>query len=245
MLLSLRQQVLKPDLLLLNISSEPYLFDEGITTVPDWLNDGFATINFVENTGPYRKLLPVIREIDDDDLLICADDDVLYGDRWLKSLVELAHKYSGHIIAARARRMKKNILGKWQNYVNWDYITNIEEGIQILPIGCGGIVYRKALLDFDFLFDPVAQKISPTTDDLWYKMASMRYNVPVLACPNIDLESIYLEHKKGLIKVNWSLRREKYIQRVFKSTIGEIGNWLGISDSENDRAWIRIVNYSR
>ena len=241
---SLKKQTLKPDLFFVNISSEPYLFDEGITNIPFWLNNDFVKINWVKNTGPYRKLLPVIEKVDSGDILITADDDVLYNPLWLKDLVQLAEKHPQHIICTRARVMKKNVFGCWQNYINWEPIEGIKEGMLLLPIGCGGIVFRKNLVDMDFLLNPISQKISPTTDDLWFRMASLIKETPVYVCQEIDRENIHLEHKKGLMKRNVKQREEIYINRVIESTFGKIRNWIGRNNSENDRAWLRIIEYS-
>ena len=83
---SILKQAVKPDVTLVNLSENSYLSDSGFKTIPDWLNNPYIKINLVENTGSYRKLLPVLDFARDNDAIITADDDILYGVNWLKNL---------------------------------------------------------------------------------------------------------------------------------------------------------------
>ncbi|HDR51399.1 MAG TPA: glycosyltransferase [Mariniphaga anaerophila] len=243
MIQSIKNQELMPNILYINISRENYLYDNGIYKVPKWLNQNFIRINQTDNIGSYRKLLPIIKIAKDNDLIITADDDILYGQRWIKSLVELAENYPKHIVCARAREMKKNIFGIWQNYSLWSLISSAKDGILILPTGGAGAVYRKELLDLSFLLDPAFKKLAPTTDDLWVRMASMKINVPVYVEPSIDMENIYLKQDKSLYQVNQNAHCG-YIEKIYENTFGLVRDWLGINATENDRSWSRIVKYS-
>lgn len=245
MIESIKKQQVMPDVLYVNISEGSSLSDEGISEVPEWLNQNFIRINRTENIGSYRKLLPVIKKAKANDLIITADDDILYGPNWVKSLVELAEKYPHHIVCARAREMKKNIFGRWQNYSRWNLISSAKEGMLILPTGCGGAVYRKHLLDLEFLLDPTFKKLAPTTDDLWFRMASLRRNVPVFVCPEIDMESIYLKHSDGLEQINCNKKTPNFFQKVFNHTMGAFKDWIGLDATKNDYSWSRIVEYSK
>jgi hypothetical protein len=242
---SIKKQSLTPNLLYINISSEAYLNDDGIKNLPNWLNQDFINVNWVENAGPYRKLIPVIDKIGDNDIVVTIDDDVLYGPGWLQSLVALADTFSDHIICARARNMKKNIFGKWQSYFNWEPVQSAAEGRLVLPIGCGGVLYRKKLLDNDFLVDSLNfMRLAPASDDLWYKMASLRMNTSVYVSPQIDKDSIYLQHHKGLEQENRNLQ-DNFFQKIIKMTTGKILGWLGFSLTNNDHAWSKITKYSK
>jgi hypothetical protein len=241
MLESLKKQSLKPDMLFLNISREAYLNDDGIKEIPSWLNESFIKINWVRNTGSYRKLLPAIEKVNDNDIFVTADDDVLYGPNWLKSLVELAGKYPDHIVCARARQIKKNIFGVCQNYANWRIATSKNHGLWLLPIGCGGILYRKYLLDLNFLTDPIFKKIAPINDDLWFRMASLRKKVSVIVSPEIDSESVFLLHKKGLQEFNLNYKDRNIFQKLLEKSIRPVRDWLGINNTKNDYVWSKII----
>ncbi|UFH59366.1 glycosyltransferase family A protein [Sulfurovum mangrovi] len=247
MLISLQKQTLQPDLIYINLSKQPYLFDEGISTLPDWLkNNEKVIVNFVENTGPYRKLNPLFEKnlVKDDDLIITADDDILYGENWIKNLVKESDRNPKDIVCCRARKMQKNIFGKYTNYSMWSLINKTHKQINILPTNGAGTVFKKSFLDIQFLLDKKYLNIAPTTDDLWFKMASMRKNINISACPYIDRENIYLKHTSGLDNINFLVHKKFFINKIYNNTIGKGLDYLGFGRTKNDLAWKEIVYFS-
>ena len=243
---SLLDQELLPDELILNISEKPYLKDSGFPQPTRWLKDLPVTINWVQNTGPYRKLLPVLQKAGHDDLVITADDDIIFHHSWLKGLVEAYQKNPGAILCCRGRNMKKNIFGRWQNYRNWPLVKKDLSSIHIIPTGGAGAVYTRKLLDLDFVFDKTFLKIAPKNDDLWFKMASMRKDVPTLLHPDIDKKNIYLDHKLGLDRDNFTKVKARFrLLKFAKRTAVQVKNYLGINHTANDAAWDAICTYSR
>ena len=236
-------QSISPSLFFLNISRDPYLGDSGIEEVPDWLDDDIH-VNWVENTGSYRKLLPVIDFAGEDDLIVTMDDDILYGSTWLAELVAAAKSEPDSIVCSRARLMRKNFLGRWQNYKNWLRMQSNFCGLNLVPIGCGGIVYRKKNLDLDFLFDKKYLELAPKADDLWFKFASMRKGIPISVHTEIDKKNIYLNHGFGLWKnhneTDYLTKKKKRYFFVPKT----VANYLGVNGNKNDRAWGCIKSYS-
>jgi hypothetical protein len=243
---SLINQSLKPDLFLINISDEPYLADSGFTDLPDWLENNKLTINRVKNTGPYRKLLPALDFAEEEDLIVTADDDVLYGKEWLETLIHHSHKNPEAIVCGRGRQMKRTLFNGWKNYPHWNNIREETRGAFILPIGVGGVVYRKPLLDLGFLNDPSFLAIAPSTDDLWYKIASLLKNTPVCVFPALDTNNYTISHHLGLQEDN---RKNGYIDfSHFSKLVNEvwirIADRLGINRVMNDAAWDSILKYA-
>jgi len=241
---SLFLQTVNPDLLLVNVSDHPYLQDQGIMELPGWLKDDRITVNWERNTGPYRKLIPALSFADDSDLVVTADDDILYGPNWLASLVKLAKLNSDVIISARARQMRRTILGGWQNYAHWPLVKTRTTGLHLLPTGGAGVVYRKELLDLEFLGNSEFLKIAPTADDLWFRMASLRLRVNVLVDPAIDSDSIYLPHTKRLYGLNARTGRLGFWRKSYERTVGKARDWLGVPVTSNDIAWRKLVRFS-
>ncbi|WP_156002776.1 MULTISPECIES: glycosyltransferase family A protein [unclassified Thioalkalivibrio] len=243
MLQSLKAQTVQPDLILVNLSSTAYLADDGVNDRPEWLDGDNVLVNWVPNTGPYRKLLPAVEIAESDDLILTADDDILYGENWVERLGELAGKYKGHIVSGRARCIKRSLTGGWQNYQLWKLVAEPMCGFEILPTGGAGAVYRKGLLDLDFLMDPMFADLAPTTDDLWFRAASMRKDVNVAVDPRISQDNIRLRHEQGLFEHNQG-RARRLGEKVREQTVGNVQAWMGLPTTENDRAWRRIIRYS-
>lgn len=242
---SLLNQTLKPDLFLINVSKESFFKEGEIEEIPDWLKRDDITINWVEDTRSYRKLIPALDYADQEDLIITVDDDVLYSKTLVEDLVEQGKKHPDKIVCGRGRQMKKNIWGQWQNYANWKGVKKPTQGINIIPIGVGGVVYRKELLDMKFLKDENYLHIAKTTDDLWFKMASLRNKTDVLVQPNIDRKHYFILHNKGLSKKNWNLKRQNnFLFKAYSFLYKKIVNYLGVSQTPNDFNWDKIVKYS-
>lgn len=243
---SLLRQSFKSNFILLNISSSSYLGDSGFKFLPYWLYNDNVIINIVDNIGSYRKLLPALEYADMEDIIVTADDDILYDRCWLENLIEAAISEPDSIVCCRARSIKKNIFGYWQNYSNWILIDKKIKGLDILPTGGSGAAYRKGLLDLDFLSDKMFLHIAPTTDDLWFRMASMRKNIPVAVFPEINSQNIYLLHGFGLEEINLHKTRYKsFISNAFNLIKLKIINYLGINLSKNDFSWDAICKYSQ
>ena len=231
-LVSLQQQSRKPDRIVVNVSREAYLSDEGIDDLPDWLSLAQVEVNWVSNTGPYRKLLPLINECADVDRVVTVDDDVLYHSGWLAALLKLDDSHPDHLVCTRARRMKRGLFG-WKSYARWRLLKRQAIGMDLMPTGSGGVLYKRSLLDMAFLNDPQAQVLAPTTDDLWFRMASMRKGTSVLVEPEAGRENIFLKHNRGLEEINKKKKRRALIDKI-----------RGTKSGLNDGSWKRTCRYS-
>ena len=239
---SLKYQNKKPDKIIVNLSKEPYLKDSGIEKIPVWLSENAkVVVNFVKNTGPYRKLLPVFDMANDDDMIITIDDDVIYHEEWLNKLVTAGEKKRNAIVCGKARVMKKNFFGKWQSYSRWNQLETMEEGHNILPIGCAGILYRKNLIDKEFINNKKFLLLAPTCDDLWFRMASIRMGIEVFADPAIDIGNIYMQHDEGLDVINLNKPARGFFNRLYHAFAREYLAYFGFYHSQNDVAW-RAIN---
>ncbi len=243
---SLLNQSLQPDIFLINISKESYLKDEGFSITPHWMKSNKITVNWVENTGSYRKLIPALKYADRDDLVITSDDDVIYGKEWLKDIVDAALADPDAIICAMARYMKKNFIGNWQNYARWSLVEKPFRGLFIVPIGCAGIAYRKKNLDLEFLQNRKYLDIAPTTDDLWFKMASLLKRVPVSVLPQINHNNRYIKDGRGLDTINLAkMNSSSFVWKLFEKLWIETADYFGINRSPNDFSWDAICKYTK
>lgn len=232
--------------ILINLSKEAYLFDDGIESIPSWMQGENVQVNFVENTGSYRKLIPLIDTVKDDDLIITADDDVLYSKSWLPGLVNEAVKYPGSIVCGGARRISRNIFGSLQNYSNWTLCTASETAMDLLPVGVFGVAYRKRLIDLDFIKDVAYKEHAPTADDLWFRIASMRKNIPVHVAPEVAFGNAGIEHTMGLNETNMPKKgSRKFLARATSQLKLEFNNYFGLTPSKNDLAWKAAARYSK
>ena len=242
---SLRLQTLRPSRVVLNISRERHLGDEGIDELPGWLEEHEVQVRWVPNIGSYRKLIPTLQAAAESDLVVTMDDDILYGSGWLERLVQHAIEHPTKIIAARARRIRRTPFGGWQNYRFWELINEPITGGLVLPTGGAGAVYRMGLLDIAFLTDLAFLELAPTADDLWFRMASLLRGVPVLVDPAINRDNTFLRHEAGLEQTNFRRAHGMWNRVLGRRIGGVVKGKLGINDTPNDYAWDAICRYAQ
>ena len=189
----------------LYISKEPYLIDKGITEIPTDLQlvqdiDSRLHIHFTENIGPYRKLLPLLREKwKTDCLILTVDDDKIYDKDLISTMVNQYIETNGqYVIANRAyikwnetlRKLCHNSCGVPNKVC--DYIEHIldskREGQSLAYIlgeqydfisattffeGNDGVLYHPKFFT-PLVFEwPLIKKYAHTHDDFWFKLCSL------------------------------------------------------------------------
>jgi len=179
-----------PDRIVLNVSSKPYLRDAGIsmeeihTHLKPQLASGILEIHDVPNTGPYRKLLPVLEtEFESDIRIVTCDDDTLYPPDWLKALLEASEKQPNAIIAYRCTKMlvHQRMPAPYLDWVKTPDNPEVKEEYRNLftfPTGKDGVLYKPKFFTSD-AFDPEVLRMAPTGDDIAFKFLTMIKKTPV------------------------------------------------------------------
>lgn len=175
---SILAQSLPPGRILIHLSRDPFMLDQGIGDLPEDLAalvDGQRVqVIWVENTGSYRKILPWLgQHIGTPRLVATADDDTLYPPDWLERLVAgrmatgAVTAWSAHPIAVRNGRVAR--------YGRWFRSERIEgPAVRLLPVGKDGVLYAGTDFPPDVLDLETARKLAPTGDDLWLRWHAAR-----------------------------------------------------------------------
>lgn len=165
-------------------SHESFLLDQGAQEVPEAVQalldkDARLSWRWVPNIGSYRKLLPVLSEmIDEDQIIVTADDDTLYPPGWLTSLAQYhalfncVVSYRGHFIAT-----DNGAFAPYRSWMTHGIIENPSE--LVLPTGKDGVLYHTSYFDRRVLDYVRALELAPTADDLWFKWHTAVNKVPV------------------------------------------------------------------
>ncbi len=246
---SLFRQTVQPDLVCLHISENAYLFDEGIVNIPDWLNNfqnHGLTVNWVKNIGSYRKLIPVLELIQNDDLIVTCDDDCIYHSDWLKYLIEGAKKYPAEIVCGRARLIAEKRSGKPKSYIFWPKVSSDQTGMNFIPIGYAGVVYRKNLLDINFIKDKTFLKIAPKQDDIWFRAASKKMGANVRVVTAAENQVYPFGRGRALSDANTSFYKygkENPLLAIKERLQKNIYGYFGKDLCENDVVYNKVMNY--
>ncbi|MFG6139551.1 hypothetical protein [Halomonas sp. B23F22_10] len=243
-----------PDRINLWISKEPYLRDTGIAdseavdqlleSLPE-VGKGYVSIRWVPNTGPYRKLIPMLREATRDDVIVTADDDIFYGRDWLSGLLAAYEESGGKPVASRVRSKRVNFLGKKTSYIYWGLIGHsvVAKDDFIITFG-GGAVLTRSMFDEQDIADDSFFGLAPTADDLWYSTLLKRNKNEVEVVPELLNELHFIQHCDGLVNHNFprvASLLHKFRVRLWDRFVG----YLGVPVCGNDVAYAKIVRYFR
>lgn len=246
---SLLQQECQPTKIIVWVSSEPYLLDEGITEEPDWAKNfnnlyGIIEFKWTQNTGPYRKLFPTLQLADQETIIVYADDDAIYQKKWLKTLL---HKFiesnQEKAVAARVRRKTRNVFGFYVSYMLMPLVSKEEIlARDFIATGLGGVVLKRSFIKESLLENQDFLKICPTTDDLWISEILERSHTSLIACPEALPEVIDISPEEGLCKTNNLFSTSipfRIINKIKTHTLG----WLGTRLCKNDNNLRAIKAY--
>ena len=202
-LTTLLQQSTKPDAIFLYLSEKPYLLDTGFTNkkitnrkLANLLksNRDNIYISWVENIGPYRKLLPLLKEKwTEDCFIITVDDDVMYSPELVKELVNNYNK-NKCVVGYRGRTPHNNDLAKF-NYKKYKTkLTNLS--LYNFTTGRGSILYKPSFFykTHDLIFDAnIYLSTCPTADDIWFHLIRIKNNISCYIITTSSYQTKYID----------------------------------------------------
>mgnify|MGYP001499758824 CR=1 FL=1 len=242
---SLLNQSLLPDEIHINISRNEFLLDEGFKYIPEWLqelnnNNNIIFINWVENTGPFRKLFPIIHKLDKNDIIVICDDDVIYSENWFSSLVTKSKVENESVICGHSRMIKRFSKKILKSYVHWPIFQGKGSKNKIIPIGVGGILYKPKFFDFNKLTNLEYKNIASMCDDLWF-WSSLNENIQIISLEKNNSLFHTISSPTSLTHINYSI--SKNVKNKFKSKILFFLGHFGFSVINNDVVFKKIRNY--
>ncbi|MBD9632590.1 glycosyltransferase [Pseudomonas sp. PDM19] len=248
---SLLNQSITPRKIRVWASKEPYLIDTGFQSPPKWVDELNRINNIIEfrwtkNIGPYRKLIPALREANEDEIIVYADDDTLYQEQWLKLLITKFIEYGGeYVTASRVRKKRKNIFGLYTSYMLWPIVSKEAKiSDNFIITGIGGAAIKRSHIKESYINNNDFLRVCPKADDFWISHILQKSNSSVITVPDALDEIVPIEHSMGLAEEN-RLNAKSYLMKITnKIKILTLGN-LGISICNNDEAQKSISKYSQ
>lgn len=143
---SVMDNTIKPDRVYLNLSKSEFVNIElPKDLVAYFESDERLIINWVdgENTKTMKKVFPILQYLDDDDIIITADDDIIFPNDLIESRIKdfnaFDRKYSitsnkcsigifrNMNVASAISLYTKRMLKNWDRYVNGDIIKTYND----------------------------------------------------------------------------------------------------------------------
>lgn len=149
------------------------------------LREHGLSIEWCEDIRSYKKLIPALEKYPDD-IIVTADDDIIYPSDWLRRLVAAYIERPDMLHSLRSHELRITS-GNLAPYASWRH--EVEEAAPSFCNFCtsgGGVLYKKELLHNDILKKDIFLKVCPDADDIWFwGMAVLRGTRINLVSPSL------------------------------------------------------------
>jgi hypothetical protein len=207
-LISLLKQTAKPDEIVLWLGDKQFPNKEN--DLPETvlkLREHGLLIKWTKDIRAYTKLIPSLQEFPDD-VIVTADDDVLYLQEWLEQLYVSYQKDKNNIHCHRAHKIRFKENGELLPYKQWDFnvdFRNTEASFTNFLTGVGGVLYPPKIFYKDIADDGLFQKLSPLNDDIWFWAMAVLRGTPIRIVENNIAEP---KNKSSFVlrRYNWRNR---------------------------------------
>ncbi len=149
-------------------------------------------IKYCDDIKSYKKLIPALLTYPND-VLITADDDVIYPHDWLNRLILANKKDPMCILGFRCHGITMTDQLEVRPYSEWKKCINKDDCVSefsILPTGVNGILYPPKSLDKRCLSRDLFMRIAPSGDDIWFwamgRLNGTKYKIVQHELQNFD-----------------------------------------------------------
>lgn len=135
--------------------------------------------------GPHGKYYYAIQEYPND-IVITVDDDLLYSDDLIESLLNSYRRYPECVCARRTHRMKYHFDSSIKPYTKWRFEDNISStpSFKLFATGGAGALYPPHVLPQETFNSELIKQLSLNADDIWLKCMEMKNNIKVYRVNN-------------------------------------------------------------
>jgi hypothetical protein len=200
---SLLNQSLKPDKIILWLTKSQ--FPNENKDLPNNILKLIEKNLFIEyydkDIKSYTKLIPTLKKYPNN-LIVTADDDIIYKNDWLENLYKTHLKYPKDIIAHRITKFIiknksfKTIGGGKDYYKKPSFLNKVT--------GVGGVLYFPNCFYKDILNEELFMKLAPTNDDIWFWLQAVLKGTKIRVVNNPQYKLNYVPNTQniGLSKIN-------------------------------------------
>lgn len=134
-------------------------------------------ILFCEDLKPHKKYYYSMQKWPDKYVLIC-DDDMFYPENLVERLWKAHIENEGYIICNSSLEVGYDSDGNIIKRGLWKHESKRKTGMQVCPIGCGGVLYPPNCLDKEVFNKKNIYSIALRQDDIWLKCMAVLHHMP-------------------------------------------------------------------
>lgn len=152
-------------------------------------------------------------------LVITIDDDCVYKEDFIETLIKGHKVFPNAVIARRVNRVEFDGNGQMLSYVEWTMewkSSEITAATSLVATGCGGILYPAYLFsreDFDL---DMIRGIALSVDDLYLKLAELKKGIKTVYVPN-DLNNPYSIRERSKLRCFQAMFAETEMMKLCRN----------------------------
>lgn len=177
-------------------------------------------IDKTQNYRSHKKYFYAMQEFPDS-IVVTADDDVIYPETWLHSLLDSYRRYPNAVSARRVHLMRQDGHGNLKSYNTFfdQYRKLKEPSHALIATGNAGILYPPYCLDQRVFNSKTFIESCFEADDIWLKCMALLNGTKIVWVPNweVDLPEVEQANENGLSNKNvWENKNDVYLAKVMK-----------------------------
>ncbi len=199
-IVSLMRQSITPDALVLWLTAGqfPRREDDLPQRIRSLIDKGLQIGWCDQIIRSYTKLIPALQAYPDD-IVVTADDDIYYDERWLQRLYDSYLRDPHSIHAHRVHRCHLDASGQPLPYAAWDKaISTSDASLLNFATGCGGVLYPPRSLHPDVTLADLFTALCPTADDVWFWCMAVRQGTPIRVVEDGFPSLVYVDAEREL-----------------------------------------------
>lgn len=215
---SLLKQSLKPNKIILWLAKSE--FPNENKDLPNNLLKLIEKDLFIEyydnDIKSYKKLIPTLKKYPNN-LIVTADDDLIYKNDWLEILYKTHLKYPKDIICHRITKFYiknksfKIISGGKDYYKKPSYLNKITGG--------SGALYFPNCFYKDILNEELFMKLAPTSDDIWFWLQAVLKGTKIRVVNNPQYKLNYVPNTQNVGLYNINDKGPKFFWKHFNNIL--------------------------
>ena len=208
------------------------------------LCDCGLTIDWYHDIKSYKKFIPSLKKYPND-IIVTADDDLIYEKDWLEKLVASYIKYPKNIHCHRAHgiTMKDNSLSPYRQWL-WCKKISDESFNNFCTTGAGAL-YPHHCLHPDAFVQEQFIKLAPTADDIWFWAMAVHNGTRIRIIENANSNLTYVpgtQEGECLWQENGvSGKNDEQLQNVleeYPDVFRQLERWYGTENTYHHRYYL-------
>lgn len=228
---SLLRQTYKPDHIILWLAKDEFRDVKLPEKLKKQQKRGLQ-ICYCDNLRSYKKFYYTAKEYPND-YIVTVDDDTIYTEDMLETLVRTYRKNPGCIICNRSHYIKKynGGLRAYNSWIKYEEREHIEDRPSFYNFftGCGGNMFPMFMLSKKVLDKKAFMELAPYADDVWLNFCAWISGIKIVNTKGIlgYVISIECGINKGLADLNVTYRKnDEQIKQVLEYLAIDINQYL-------------------